>query len=132
MGALTAEPVQSQLSSGSTRLSLYSRDLVMGPLAAVQAQLAAEGLSDVMRALRAHPQEPEVQAKGLVVLGILAQVPPPSRIDPSFPLSPLPFPFSPFFGPQWVEGMGTSPDCHILSSSHKFPPFSFLAGSFGE
>eukprot|EP00884_Botryococcus_braunii_P003133 jgi/Botrbrau1/12820/Bobra.20_1s0011.1 len=51
--------------------------LAMIPLALenphLQAQLAAQGLPEVIRALKAHPEEADVQAKGLVVLGVLGQ-----------------------------------------------------------
>ena len=40
----------------------------------IQARLAREALQDVLQTLRVHKDTPEVAAKGLVLLGVLAQV----------------------------------------------------------
>ena len=43
-------------------------------LVPVQAQLANLALGDICTALELHPDQTELQAKGLVVLGVLGQV----------------------------------------------------------
>ena len=68
----------------SNSLVQLSALLCLIPLAldnpSLQAHVATIALPAVVSALRAHRDHADVQAKGLVVLGVLGQVPPFARL----------------------------------------------------